>query len=252
MNTSRCRQRRKTMIRATTDRPSTVTPQPEPATLIPLATSVSHGVRIPASWRSTHVLARSSTRSHGVCCEATNAPARTTRRKDQPRGRGDGDPGAAAAAAHRSGGADGGPCGRPGPAAGWPGRPRAATGPMSSLNARHPLPGSAHVRAASGRPPSRGSCPASSTRASRARSVPVSSTGGHPVERGEQVRAVAGDDIPAHQRGDVLGRLQPAVIGQYDQMPRRDARIGGEQQRDADVPRPPGPAGSAAPRRRGG
>jgi len=55
-----------------------VAPQPEPATLIPLATSVSHGVRIPARRRSTDVLARSSTRSHGVCWDARNAPASAT------------------------------------------------------------------------------------------------------------------------------------------------------------------------------
>ena len=60
----------------TTDTPSTVTPQPEPTALIPLAPSVSHGVRIRARGRSTHVLTRSSIRSHGACCEATNAPAR--------------------------------------------------------------------------------------------------------------------------------------------------------------------------------
>src|SRR5215472_9041700 len=77
MNASRCRQRRNAIIRATTDRPSTVTPQLEPATLSPLATSVSHGVRIPARSRSTQVLTRSSILSHGVRCEATNAPART-------------------------------------------------------------------------------------------------------------------------------------------------------------------------------
>ena len=65
------------MVRMMTDAPSTVT-QPVPAALIPLARSVSRGVRIPASWRSTQVLARSSIRSHGVCCEARNAPARTT------------------------------------------------------------------------------------------------------------------------------------------------------------------------------
>ena len=64
------------MVRATTDRPSTLAPQPEPATLIPLATWVSHGVRMTASWRSTHVPARSSTRSHGASCAATNAAAR--------------------------------------------------------------------------------------------------------------------------------------------------------------------------------
>ena len=75
MNTSRCRQRRNAMVRAINDRPSAVAPQLVPATLIPLATSVSHGVRIPASWRSSQVLARSSIRSHGVCCEARNAPA---------------------------------------------------------------------------------------------------------------------------------------------------------------------------------
>ena len=78
MNTSRCRQRRKTIVSTTTDAPTTVTPQPVPATLIPLAASVSHGVRMPASWRSSHVLARSSIRSHGVCCEATNAADRPT------------------------------------------------------------------------------------------------------------------------------------------------------------------------------
>ena len=76
-NTSRCRQRRNAIVRATTDRPSAVAPQPEPATLIPLAASVSHGVRIPASQLRTQVLTRSSTRSHGVCCAARNAPART-------------------------------------------------------------------------------------------------------------------------------------------------------------------------------
>ncbi len=65
------------MVRTTTDAPSTGT-QPPPAALIPLATSVSHGVRIPASRRSSHVLARSSIRSHGPCWEATNAAARTT------------------------------------------------------------------------------------------------------------------------------------------------------------------------------
>ena len=64
------------MVRTTTDRPSTLAPQPEPATSIPLATSVSHGVRIPASWRSTQVPARSSTRSHGASCAAANAAAR--------------------------------------------------------------------------------------------------------------------------------------------------------------------------------
>ena len=66
------------MVRATTNRPSTLAAQPEPATLIPLATSVSHGVRTAASWRSTHVLTRSSTPSHDVRCAATNAAARPT------------------------------------------------------------------------------------------------------------------------------------------------------------------------------
>ena len=45
------------MISTTTDTPSTVIPQPEPAALIPLATSVSHGVRTSASRSSTQVLA---------------------------------------------------------------------------------------------------------------------------------------------------------------------------------------------------
>jgi hypothetical protein len=78
MNTSRCRQRLNAAVRPTTDRPTTVTPQLEPATLIALATSVSHAVRIPASWRSTSVLTRSSILSHGECIAATIAPARTT------------------------------------------------------------------------------------------------------------------------------------------------------------------------------
>ena len=45
------------MVRTTTDTPSTVLPQPEAAVLIPLATSVSHGVRTSASRSSTQVLA---------------------------------------------------------------------------------------------------------------------------------------------------------------------------------------------------
>ena len=40
----------------------------------------------------------------------------------------------------------------------------------------------------------------------------------HRVEHREQPGAVAGDDIPAHQRDDVLGRLQAAVVGQDHQM----------------------------------
>ena len=43
-------------------------------------------------------------------------------------------------------------------------------------------------------------------------------------------------DAPTDQGGDVLGRLEPAIVGQHDQMPGRDARVGGEQQRDADIP----------------
>ncbi len=49
--------------------PSTVIPQLEPATLIPLRTSVSHGVRSFARRLSTHMSTRSPIRSAGVCCE---------------------------------------------------------------------------------------------------------------------------------------------------------------------------------------
>ena len=66
------------MVRAITAKASTLAPQPEPAALIWLATWVSHGVRMTASCRSTHVPARSSTRSHGPPCAATHAAARTT------------------------------------------------------------------------------------------------------------------------------------------------------------------------------
>ena len=52
-NTSRCRQRRNTIVSTTADSPTTVAPQPEPAAEIPLATSVSHGVRARAKSRST-------------------------------------------------------------------------------------------------------------------------------------------------------------------------------------------------------
>ena len=52
-NTSRCRQRRNATISTTADSPATVAPQPEPAAEIPLATSVSHGVRARAKNRST-------------------------------------------------------------------------------------------------------------------------------------------------------------------------------------------------------
>src|ERR1700729_459522 len=55
-NTSRCRQRRNAIVSATADSPTTVAPQPEQAAEIPLATSVSHGVRARAKNRSTTAL----------------------------------------------------------------------------------------------------------------------------------------------------------------------------------------------------
>ena len=55
-NTSRWRQRRNAIVSTTADSPSTVAPQPEPAVWIPLATSVSHGVRARAKSLSTAVL----------------------------------------------------------------------------------------------------------------------------------------------------------------------------------------------------
>ena len=53
-------------------------PQPEPAALIPPATSVSHGVRAWASGRRIQVLVWSSTRSQGVCAVNRNAQATIT------------------------------------------------------------------------------------------------------------------------------------------------------------------------------
>ena len=55
-NTSRCRQRRNTIVSATADSPITVAPQPEPAAEIPVATSVSQGVRARAKSWSTAAL----------------------------------------------------------------------------------------------------------------------------------------------------------------------------------------------------
>ena len=52
-NTSKCRQRRNTIVSTTADSPSTEAPQPEPAAEIPLATSVSHGARARAKSLST-------------------------------------------------------------------------------------------------------------------------------------------------------------------------------------------------------
>src|SRR5450755_4785989 len=157
MNTARCRQRRNTIDSATTDRPSAVAPQPEPATLIPSATSVSHGVLTATSRVSSHVLAWSSNRSDGVCCATTNAPVRTT----------------AARTSHAvvlnvigCGSGGGAPVGRRCRRVLWTAAPGgtlagpfpAATRPMSSLNVRQPPPGSAHVRAASCWPPLCAAC----------------------------------------------------------------------------------------------
>ena len=55
-NTSRCRQRRNAIVSTTADSPTTVAPQPEQTAEIPLATSVSHGVRVRAKSRSTAAL----------------------------------------------------------------------------------------------------------------------------------------------------------------------------------------------------
>ena len=63
------------MVSTITAPPSTLI-QPVPAALMPLATSVSHGVRIAASCRSSHAPAWSSARSEGPCWAATNAAVR--------------------------------------------------------------------------------------------------------------------------------------------------------------------------------
>ena len=162
MNTSRYRQRRKIIVSATTDRPRTVAPQPEPATLIPLATSVSHGVRIPGQLTQhpragpvLHPQPRRVLRGH----ERTG---KNQGRQDQPGGRGDGDrvrqrrrrAGRAALTAALAGGHALDVAHRTSPPAGI------------SPRERSQLPATG-----------RASCPAM-TRASRARSVPVSSWAG--------------------------------------------------------------------------
>ena len=43
------------------------------------------------------------------------------------------------------------------------------------------------------------------------------------------------DDLGAHERRDVLGRLQTAIVRELDQVPADEGRIGGEQQGDVDV-----------------
>ena len=67
------------MVSTTTDSPITVAPQPVPAALIALATSVSQGVRTSASRRRNQVLARSPAGSHGgVLREQERAATMTT------------------------------------------------------------------------------------------------------------------------------------------------------------------------------
>src|ERR1700753_378083 len=91
------------MIRATADSPITVTPQLDPATLIPFARLVSHGVLIPASRPSTQVLNRSSSRSDGAYCVLRTAPASAKHARNSH---------AAALMASVSGGGGGAPEGR--------------------------------------------------------------------------------------------------------------------------------------------
>ena len=64
-----------TIIRATARKPITVTPQPDPAFFSPVAMSVSHGVRIPASMVSvqTHEPGHVIGRSARECSETRNA-----------------------------------------------------------------------------------------------------------------------------------------------------------------------------------
>ena len=54
------------------------------------------------------------------------------------------------------------------------------------------------------------------------------------VERRDQARPVPIGGGPAHDRGDVLGRLQRAVVDQLDQVAGADRGIGAEEQRDVD------------------
>ena len=58
------------------------------------------------------------------------------------------------------------------------------------------------------------------------------------VDHADDVVAPSIDDLGAHQRRDVLGRLQPAVVGQLDEVELGDRRVGREQQGDVDVALP--------------
>src|SRR3977135_738289 len=99
-NTSTCRQRRSTIRAMNPAALTAVTPQPDPATLIPWATSLSHGVRARANVRSTDVparaLARRSAGTEEEAIEATTiATATVTHRRvvqAMVRGRGGGAP----------------------------------------------------------------------------------------------------------------------------------------------------------------
>ena len=65
--------------------------------------------------------------------------------------------------------------------------------------------------------------------------MPGGKAGRDGIERGQQPRTVPLYGVPADQGSDVFGRLQTAIVGQDDQVPRRDAGIGREEQPGADL-----------------
>ena len=73
-----------------------------------------------------------------------------------------------------------------------------------------------------------------SARALRLRNVSVSSRADTASSAVDQARSGPVDRVAAHDRRDVLGRLQRAVVDQLDEVVGADGRVGAEEQRDVD------------------
>ena len=131
---------------------------------------------------------------------------------------------------------------------------RAVGGPATTLGRR----------GAGGVVDGHGSCSASSHRVAVERTDPESCTRGvelaerlgvqprrDRVQGLDQARPEPIGGLPAHDRGDVLRRLERAVVDQLDQGVGADPRVRAEEQRDVDDAGRRAPGGSAARRRRG-
>src|SRR5262245_12722788 len=219
---NRWRQRRNTIW--ATNRPiaTRVSIQPVPIRSMPRAIWVSHGVRRRTIWRSTAASAWSVTRRAGAqntrtAIQATKTPSTVSHsRPVEPRLRGSGGAAPVGRRRRRERWAVWAVVAAVGPRATWSDVVMVAPSRQALLPqppVGHPAGGLARRHLGVERPQRGGR-----------------QAGRHGVDGGGELVAPAVDDLPPHDRRDILHGLHAPVVRQHDQSAAADGGVGREQQ----------------------